>query len=104
MNILLIALGGGIGSVCRYSVNRLIATYVVTTLPWATFIVNLVGSFLIGALAFGLTHRIVHHEAYRLLLITGFLGGLTTFSSFSLDTLHLWLNATALVSQLAMRC
>jgi CrcB protein len=78
VNWLLVALGGAAGSLARYGVGLALAG--ATGFPWATLAVNWVGSALIG-LAFGLG---VSGEA-RLLLVTGFLGGFTTFSAFSLE-------------------
>src|SRR5262249_8077237 len=57
--------------------------------PWATFTINVTGSFLIGFFTVGLA-RWLPHPNFRLLLITGFLGGYTTFSTFENDALNLW--------------
>jgi CrcB protein len=94
MKILLIACGGAIGSVLRY----LIATFAqrhteLATARWAghalpvgTLAVNLIGCFLIGALASLFLRHTVPHEQYRLALMVGVLGGFTTFSAFGLDS------------------
>jgi CrcB protein len=60
--------------------------------PWSTFLVNVVGSFVMGALIAWLTSRAQEplHESARLFLATGVLGGFTTFSAFSLDAVALW--------------
>lgn len=82
MNALLaVALGGALGSVLRYSAGLLLQH------PWATLSVNLVGSFLIGLGALHLTNG--ENPLLRLFMITGILGGFTTFSAFSLDSLTL---------------
>lgn len=93
-NILLVFTGGGIGSVCRYLLTTHIGARFGTVFPWGTLTVNTIGSFLMG-LIMGvlllLTERaeISLAEPARLLLTVGFLGGFTTFSSFSLETLTL---------------
>ncbi len=79
--LLLVALGGALGSSLRFGAGFLL------TQPWATLAVNLFGSFLIGACAMHFATG--ENPLLRLLLITGILGGFTTFSSFSLDSLML---------------
>jgi fluoride exporter len=75
-----VALGGAIGSVLRY------ATVTAIGAPLGTFIVNVVGSFVMGVLFVTLSAR----TQLSPLLMTGILGGFTTFSAFSLDALKLW--------------
>jgi CrcB protein len=81
--------GGGIGSVLRMGIGRWTLLQWGTGFPWGTLIVNVVGSFLIGLLAARLAAFEVDHAA-RLFLVTGLLGGFTTFSAFSLDAMALW--------------
>ena len=82
MNALLaVAVGGALGSLLRYAAGLLVQQ------PWATLTVNLVGSFLIGLCA--LYFASGESPLLRLLVITGILGGFTTFSAFSLDSLML---------------
>lgn len=81
-----IALAGGAGSVCRYLVWRTV-TVPDAAFPAGTLTVNIIGCFCIGLLA-----KMVNHDVLRLTLITGFLGGFTTFSAFGLETLHLLRN------------
>ena len=83
-----VALGGGLGAVLRYGVGLLAARVSPAVLggwPVATFAVNLVGSFLIGLLVGGLLARLPASDAMRGFLLTGLLGGFTTFSAFSLE-------------------
>jgi CrcB protein len=82
----LVFLGGGIGSALRHGVNLFSAQVFGVTFPWGTLIVNILGSFLIGALAAWFALRDTGGAQHmRLFLATGVLGGFTTFSAFSLD-------------------
>ena len=87
-NLLLVMLGGSLGAATRYSAGVLAARAWGADFPWGTLIVNLAGCFLIGLL-FSLADRgrFLNPEI-RLLLITGFLGAMTTFSTFSLETVN----------------
>lgn len=81
MKLLFIALGSAIGGVARYLVGRLLASS--SPFPWSTFVVNVVGCFIIG-LIFGLVDRGMNiSENARLFLTVGFCGGFTTFSTFA---------------------
>jgi CrcB protein len=83
LNIFSIFLGGGIGAVLRYLVGLNIIKYI--NLPIATFIVNIVGSFIIGFLYIFFIEKTNYNPAIKLALTVGFCGGLTTFSTFSLE-------------------
>jgi CrcB protein len=101
-SLLLVALGGAAGSVLRHLVSLLAASQLGTGFPWGTLAVNIAGSAAIGAAA----GAGVSGEA-RLLLVTGFLGGFTTFSAFSLETAALygrapWLAALYVALSLAL--
>jgi CrcB protein len=86
-NILLVFLGGGTGSIARYGMTRLVGRYTEgTSFPWHTLSVNLLGAFVIGVLVEVLALRAELTAPGKLLLITGFLGGFTTFSAFSLES------------------
>jgi CrcB protein len=82
---LLIMLGGGIGSLVRYLAGVGISTRFASLFPVGTLLVNVTGSFLIGILMTILSERLPH-PYWRLLLVVGFLGGYTTFSSFEWET------------------
>lgn len=86
-SILLVFIGGGIGATLRHGVNVASAAWLGVNFPWGTMIVNVVGSFVIGALAAWLAFRgdALWTQPLRLFLATGILGGFTTFSAFSLD-------------------
>ncbi|MBX7147578.1 fluoride efflux transporter CrcB [bacterium] len=87
-NILLVGMGGFIGAVSRYSAGIVIPKFLPSTFPYPTLIVNIVGSFLIGFLmALFLKGQL--SESARLFLVVGIMGGLTTFSSFSFETVDL---------------
>lgn len=85
MGAVLVFVGGGLGALCRYGCQLLGARFEHGYFPWATFGVNLLGSFLLGLL-FGLGTAIHLRTEWRLLLATGFLGGYTTFSSWQLES------------------
>ena len=84
-----IAIGGAAGSVLRYGVSQGIHTLVGRGFPWGTLVVNSLGSLLIGFLFVYLVERSAVSEVLRAALFIGLLGGFTTFSTFSLETLVL---------------
>ena len=91
--LLLIGIGGFTGSILRFIVQQATDRYLSTTLPVGIFLVNIVGSFLIGII-FGLAlEKNVLSDEMRLMLATGFCGGFTTFSAFSFDNLKLLENS-----------
>ncbi|WP_353170534.1 fluoride efflux transporter CrcB [Flavobacterium sp.] len=87
-NIFLVLLGGGIGSVVRYLLSYFLTKNSTTQFPWATFIANALGCLLIGLLFGYIQKNNVQNETLKLLLITGFCGGFTTFSTFSLENIQ----------------
>lgn len=88
-NIFLVAIGGGLGSVFRYLIGLAAEKNTVSAFPVGTFTVNILGGFFIGLL-FGLSLKSSeNNETLKLLLMTGFCGGFTTFSTFSLENLTL---------------
>jgi CrcB protein len=98
---LVVAAGGALGTISRYFVSGLVANAFGETFPWGTMIINITGSFIIGFF-WTLTApdgRLFVSGSTRQFVMTGFCGGFTTFSSFSLQTLNLmrdgeWLYAT----------
>ena len=87
MTFLSVALGGAIGASARFAVNLAAARLFVMGFPVGTLCVNVLGSFAMGVLAVLLLDRASPLAPF---LLTGVLGGFTTFSAFSLDTLMLW--------------
>lgn len=86
-NILLIGLGGGIGSVARYLCQKWFAENIQHPFPWGTFVVNVIGCFLIG-LIYAISEKTTFFSPQtRLLLITGLCGGFTTFSAFAFENM-----------------
>lgn len=86
--ILLVMLGGSLGAGCRYGITLLAVRLAGTRFPWGTLAVNLGGCFLIG-LVYGLVERGVGiSPSVRLFFVTGFLGALTTFSTFGWETMN----------------
>ncbi|HEX3743753.1 MAG TPA: fluoride efflux transporter CrcB [Bryobacteraceae bacterium] len=108
MKYLLIVLGGGAGSLTRYLVGTAIVTRFGTRFPMVgTMTINITGSFLIGLLMTLITERFGANVNLRALLVLGFLGGYTTFSSFEWETLAvirnggLWLGMFNMVGSVA---
>jgi len=89
MMLFVIFLGGGAGAVSRYLLSLGIGSLWDGSFPLGTFLINLIGCFLIGILG-GLTEKVPLDPHLRAALQTGFLGGFTTFSSFGLETFQLF--------------
>ena len=87
---LLVVIGGACGALSRFWIGSALAAWFGRAFPWGTLAVNVAGSFAIGFLYVILTERTpAAAETWRALLVVGFLGGLTTFSAFSIETLTL---------------
>ena len=86
--ILLVGMGSFIGGICRYLLSMLVQSKFSSSFPYGTLLVNLTGCLLIGILFGFFDRNQVSHE-WRLLFITGVLGGFTTFSAFSVETYNL---------------
>src|SRR5215203_3732579 len=85
VKILSIAIGGAFGAVARHLVNISPLARTFDNFPLPTFLINVVGSFLIGFLLILLSDRFVVSENWRLAVIVGFLGAFTTFSTFEIE-------------------
>jgi fluoride exporter len=86
----LVFIGGGCGASLRHAVNMICARAFGTAFPYGTFIINITGSIVMGLIAGYLAFRGEATQHWRLFLMTGILGGYTTFSAFSLDTAMLY--------------
>ena len=86
--LLQVALGGAIGASTRFLTNVAVMRWIGPGFPYGTIIVNVLGSFLMGVLVVVLAHK--GGTRFAPLLMTGLLGGFTTFSAFSLDAFTLW--------------
>ena len=90
MNYVLIFIGGGIGSSLRHTLNLVFTRALGTAFPYHTFIINITGSIIMGLIAGYLAFKGEASQHWRLFLMTGVLGGYTTFSAFSLDAALLY--------------
>jgi CrcB protein len=93
-----VGIGGLVGANLRYALGRYIVGRVGDAFPYHTFVINLTGSLAIGVVLTLLTQRLVTDPVWRLLIVVGFLGGYTTFSSYTFETITLlqhgrWLRA-----------
>ncbi|MBB4953430.1 CrcB protein [Agrobacterium vitis] len=84
-----VVIGGGLGSLLRYLVGLATIRLLGPLLPWGTFAVNILGSFCIGLLTELIARKLNASADVRIFLVTGVLGGFTTFSSFALDAVSL---------------
>lgn len=107
-NFLMVGLGGGLGAMSRYGSGLALTRMLGASFPYGTLFVNVLGSLLMGLFMGFIVERSIASELPRLLLATGFLGGFTTFSAFSLDAVTLFergeigLSATYIVASLVV--
>ncbi|MBI3187589.1 MAG: fluoride efflux transporter CrcB [Gammaproteobacteria bacterium] len=102
--VLFVAAGGAVGSSLRYLLSSGIYAWYGRAFPWGTLAVNVLGSFAIGLLSILLVEKFNVAQEWRLAIVVGVLGGFTTFSAFSWDTLDLMqqgLTVKALVNVMA---
>ena len=93
MDWISVALGGALGAVCRYWVSFCLFPTTAYKFPYATLSVNVVGSLLMGVLYVLIVEKGGLPDQARHILMIGFLGAFTTFSTFSLDAISLWQNS-----------
>jgi CrcB protein len=96
--LLLVALGGGIGSTFRYLIGLYLYKYFPTAFPWGTFLVNVTGCLLMGLLMGVLDRGLWTDPGLKLFLIVGLCGGFTTFSAFSMESITLIENHQVLLA------
>jgi CrcB protein len=90
MGYLIVFLGGGVGAAMRHGINIATARVLGTAFPYATLLINISGSFIMGLIVAYLAFKGDASQHWRLFLTTGILGGYTTFSAFSLDAALLY--------------
>lgn len=89
IKIAVLSIGGALGVNARYWQAVWMARWASPEFPWATFAINVAGSFLIGLSSAVLIHRFPGNDPARLFVVVGFLGGYTTFSSYTLEAIGL---------------
>jgi CrcB protein len=87
-NLFLVAIGGAFGSIARYLLSYFFTKNNVANFPWATFIANVFGCLVIGLFWGYIQKNNLQNDTLKLLVITGFCGGFTTFSTFSLENIQ----------------
>lgn len=87
MNFVIVALGAIFGANLRYILSRLAARLIGPVFPYGTLIINVIGSFIVGWFMIWTTERVLVDPRWRLLIVIGFCGGFTTFSSYAFETM-----------------
>ncbi len=95
---LIVALGGGIGSVLRFWAGGYVSSRLGTRFPYGTFVINITASFLIGFIMTVLAERAHWDPSWRYLLVAGFLGGYSTFSTFEYETFQVFRDGEFLIA------
>jgi len=96
--IILVGLGGGLGSIFRYLTSVVVTKYVQTTFPLGTFAVNIIGCLIVGILLGLFERQQLTNPDLKFLLITGFCGGYTTFSAFASENINLFQSGNSLTA------
>ncbi|TNE74098.1 fluoride efflux transporter CrcB [bacterium] len=95
MNLIWVGIGGALGAISRYKLTEWINSLTPGLFPFGTLTVNVLGSFILGFII-GMVHQGNLQEPMRLAIATGFLGALTTFSTFSMETIELFKGGLAM--------
>jgi CrcB protein len=88
-NYFIVCIGAAAGGAARYWTSNVVYKFLPTNMPYGTLVVNVIGSFIIGFVMYYLDGSELISPQMRILLTTGFCGGLTTFSTFSFETINL---------------
>ena len=92
MNLVAIFIGGGLGSLCRYGLGKLIFSYNSSALAYATLFSNVLSTIVLALFVYYFQEKIALNEVWKLILVTGFCGGFSTFSTFSFETFEMLRN------------
>ena len=92
MNLVAIFIGGGLGSLCRYGIGKFITSYESSVLAYATLFSNVLSTIFLALFVYLFQEKMALDQVWKLLLVTGFCGGFSTFSTFSFDKLYWPLN------------
>jgi CrcB protein len=87
VNFVIVALGAIVGANLRYVLSRLTAKLMGPVFPYGTLMINVAGSFIVGWFMIWTTERVLVDPRWRLLIVIGFCGGFTTFSSYAFETM-----------------
>ena len=102
MEYVWVGVGGSVGAIARFAMTRFAVARFGDTFPWGTLTINLLGAFTVGLILTWLTERTAAAPEFRLVLVVGFLGGYTTFSSYTFEAVAMaqrgnWLGASSYV-------
>ena len=92
MNLVAIFIGGGLGSLCRYGIGKFIMSYESYALAYATLFSNVLSTIIFALFVYFFQEKMALNEVWKLLFVTGFCGGFSTFSTFSFETFEMLRN------------